>query len=309
MKIHACLMTQNELSDLVPNLEGLLPHVDTVTVVDGGSTDGTIPYLRNWSRVVPRLRLFIHPWADDFPAQRNNYLRRVQEIAEPGDWLLAFDPDEYVVEPARLRGLVEAASKLGYGRVGFQCRSVSYRGPARVWENIDQFWKCLLICWVPGLSYFHHGGGPVHEDLAGAGAVLNSGTVSEVPLALYEHRKQENIIWVRGARNYFCGGGGPNLHRRNPFWIELREWCAAHLGIPFETGKAGWAKFHAYLLAGNVDPWLKDWMFRHRLDTWKEYDWTENGDGSSEQREFYKTYYRLYHPEEEPDFARGEHIP
>ena len=46
MKIHAACMTQNELSDLIPNIEALLPHVHTLTIVDGGSSDLTIPYMR-----------------------------------------------------------------------------------------------------------------------------------------------------------------------------------------------------------------------------------------------------------------------
>ena len=78
MKIHVALMTQNELLDLKENVEGLLPHVDSVTIVDGGSLDGTIPYMRNLSRQTNgKVRFFIHPWTDNFPAQRNNYLRRV----------------------------------------------------------------------------------------------------------------------------------------------------------------------------------------------------------------------------------------
>lgn len=77
MRIHAALMTQNELTDLVPNLQALEPHVHTITVVDGGSTDGTIPYLRNWAKQPSgaKIRLFIHPWKDNFPEQRNNYLK------------------------------------------------------------------------------------------------------------------------------------------------------------------------------------------------------------------------------------------
>ena len=32
-------------------------------------------------------------------------------------------------------------------------------------------------------------------------------------------------------------------------------------------------------------------------------------DGCSEIREMYKTYYKIYHSEEEPEELRGEHIP
>ena len=135
MHIHACLMTQNELLDLVANVQAMLPHVDSVTIVDGGSLDGTIPFMRNWSKQEPRIRFFIHPWKDDFPAQRNNYLSRVGEIAADGDWILAIDPDEVLDEPSfrvlrQLPGVVTKKLER-YARIGFRCRSVSLRGAER----------------------------------------------------------------------------------------------------------------------------------------------------------------------------------
>ena len=304
MKIHAALMTQNESWDLIPNLTAVLPHVDSVTVIDGGSTDGAIPYLRNWERVDPKVRMFIHPWRDNFPEQRNNYLRRVGEIATDGDWVLAFDPDEFLAPDALtdLRAIIDQANRLKLRRVCFQCRSVSYRGPERVWENVDSYWKGLLYRWSPNLKYGHTGDGPVHETLNGIGSRdMEMGHTPGTRQYLYEHRKQENVIWPRGVRNYFCGGGGPNMGHKNAEWVELRTWCAANLGIPFELGKAGWATMHAYLIAGNIDPWLKAWILRQRH---------ANGfDGASESREWANTFFRLYHPEEEPPEMRGEHIP
>lgn len=314
MRIHAALMTQNELLDLSENVRQVLPHVDTFTIVDGGSIDGTIPYVRAWAQQEPKLRFYIHPWQDNFPAQRNNYLRHVAEVAELGDWLLTFDPDEFIELESltMLREYAAYAAQHGYGRVGLRCDSVTLRGPHRVHVNVDDYWKQFLIRWAPSVRYTHDGGGTVHERLEGLlGPDFNPGQIG-VPFdeLRYEHRKQDNIIWWRGARNYFCGGGGPNLHAKNPFWVELRTWCAEKLGIPFEPGsKAGWQPFLQYLIAGNIDPWLKNWMIVHRLDTWLEHDWTVNGDGSSEQREVYKLYFRILHPEEEPAELRGEHIP
>lgn len=333
LRIHAVCMTQNEQLDLVENITRVLPYVSTVTIIDGGSTDGTIPYVRNWARQMAektrqdgwpalpehRLRLFIHPWKDNFPEQRNNYLRRVAEIAQPGDWILAFDPDELIEEDSlEALGPVAAwAAERGYGRVGFRCNSVSLRGPEVANVSKDDYYKRLLIRWSPDLYYTHHNDGPVHEHLEGVlGPDLDPGYAGIGPVdcpfeeLVYVHRKQENITHWRGMRNAFCGGGGPNLGHANPFWVELRTWCAANLDIPFEPGtRAGWASFLSYLIAGNVDPWLKNWMIAHRHDTWKEYDWTIDGDGSSEFREFYKTFFRMLHPEEEPEELRGEYIP
>jgi hypothetical protein len=110
---------------------------------------------------------------------------------------------------------------------------------------------------------------------------------------IYEHRKQENVQWPRGVRNYFCGGGGPNLGSQNHRWVELKQ-ITSNLGI------ATWHQFHAYLIGGNIDNALKTWIIKYRH---------ENGwDGSSEQREFYKTYFKLYHPEEEPAEYQQEQI-
>ena len=89
------MMTQNELSDIIPNIEKALPFVDSVTIIDGGSKDGTIMYFRNWQKSEPKIRFYISPWEDDFPKQRNKYVAKVAEIAQPGDWLLTADPDEY----------------------------------------------------------------------------------------------------------------------------------------------------------------------------------------------------------------------
>lgn len=297
MKIHAAMMTQNELRDLVANVAALRPYVDSVTIVDGGSVDGTIPYMRNLSRQDAGVRFYIHPWRDNFPEQRNHYLRHIAEIATGGDWVLAVDPDEFLQEPAlqALRRLAEVVrgKKERFARVGFRCRSVSLRGEDRVWENEDDYRKGLFFRWSPQLTYTHEGQGAVHETLKGADPIYMTGHHPEFPDLFYEHRKQENVTWPRGVRNYFIGGGGPNLGSRNPRWVELRQ-IAARLGL------STWHQMQAYLLAGNIDGALRDWILRHR----HENSW----DGSSEQREWYKTYFRMYHPEEEPQELRGEHI-
>ncbi len=292
MKLHAALMTQNELLDLVTNITGILPHVDSVTIVDGGSTDGTIPHFRNWSRQEPKIRFFIHPWTDNFPAQRNNYLAHVSEIAQNGDWLTAFDPDEFL-DPEilpQLRSLGETAAHKGFSKIGFRCRSVSLRGPDRVWSNEDGYWKQLMVQWHKNLRYAHNGEGAVHEYLQGAGTQVWN---LDAP-GFYEHRKQENVIWWRGVRNYFCGGGGPNLGTKNHRWVELRQ-------VTNGLGITSWHQMLPYLVKGNIDQGLRAWIIKYH---------EENGwDGSSEQREWYKLYFRMLHPEEEPAELRGKSIP
>lgn len=297
MKIHAALMTQNELTDLEENVRLLLPHVDSVTVIDGGSVDLSIPFMRAWARSEPKLRYFISPWKDNFPEQRNQYLRRVAEIAQDGDWILTCDPDEFFSEEAltSLRRLAEVVPKKRekYRGVSFRCRSITLQGRKVVHENLDNYWKPLYFAWCPSLRYSHNGEGAVHETLHGATPVYQTGKHPEFPELIYAHKKQENVTHPRGARNLFIGGGGNNEGSKNPRWVEL---CA----ISKNLGLNGWHEFQKYLIAGNIDQRLKEWMIKYRTLT--------GFDGSSEHREVYKTYFRMYHPEEEPVEFRGEHI-
>lgn len=297
-RIHLGMMTQNELSDLIPNLEAALPHVDTATIIDGGSKDLTIPYMRNWSKQEPKLNYIVSPWEDDFPKQRNKYVAKINEFAKEGDWLVTMDPDEYYMPQTweMLHRAIDRAEQDNRNMIGLQCRAVTMEGPNRVWENLDEYWKELIIKWDPN---FHYTGFKVHEGKGGIPHRIMRTTL------VYEHRKQGNIIWLRGHRNLFTGGGGPNLGERNPTWVRLRK-VAENLGLHT------WHQYYDYLLRGNIDPSLKEIFIDHMQEgrpkagpnAQRNTDW----DGSSEMREMYKSYFRFLHPEEEPEEFRGEHI-
>lgn len=297
-RIWAACMTQNELSDLIPNVESLLPYVDGLVCVDGGSTDLTIPYMRNWEKEEPKIKFYIHPWADNFSGQRNNYLKHVAEVAQEGDWLLTFDADEYFMPDtlAKLHKAADRAERDGLNMVGFQCRSVSLNGSKRVWESLDEYWKHLFIRWDPK---FHYVGNP-HEGKAGIPHNIMNTSL------LYEHRKQSDITWLRGMRNSFIGGSGDNLMHSCPLWVRARK------TIKDATGIDDWHSFYKYLLKGNIHSEIKqfmvDVMFEGRSNAgpncWRNYDWP----GSSEWREWYKTYFRIFHKEEEPEEFRSVHI-
>jgi len=100
-------MTQNRLAETTACLKKYLPYVDRAIIVDGGSIDDTIITLRNWSEEEPKLEFYLHPWRDDFPWQRNNYLSRVRDHT----WALVSDPDEVFEESTlkAMRYLIEAA--------------------------------------------------------------------------------------------------------------------------------------------------------------------------------------------------------
>jgi glycosyltransferase involved in cell wall biosynthesis len=273
-------MTWNRLYDTMKCIERVKPYVDRVVIVDGGSTDDTILTLRNYEGV----ELYIHPWEDNFPKQRTNYLNRAGENGGT-DWVLVSDPDElFSVEALEnMRNEINHAGP--YNMLAFESNTVTMKGPKIVYHRHDKYWKALLFKWNPGI---HYTGNP-HETL-----VIDKGhRVKNLPYRYY-HIKQENMTWHRGCRNAWIGGGGPNLGAKQKLWLPFREL------VKNKTGIEKWRDFDSYMVKGNIDPEIKAQLVEFRKET--------GYDGSSEWREFYKTYFRIYHPEEEPEELRGEHI-
>jgi hypothetical protein len=246
-------------------------------------------YWRNWADEDHRIHVILSPWEDHFPKQRNKYLRFVGKFIQEGDWLLSTDPDETPDEFTlqKLNDIANECEDENYNIAGFKCRSESYRGKNRVWDNVDEYWKHLFYRWHPDIHY-DEAKNP-HETL-----LIPGGNRMKHTPYIYSHKKQENTIWIRGARNLFVGGGGPNLGESNKRWVDLRQICSAH-------GINTWHEFHNAMINGNIPSMIKDWMIKyHNIDGF---------DGASEHREVYKTYFRIYHPEEEPNNIRGVHIP
>jgi glycosyltransferase involved in cell wall biosynthesis len=289
MQLIYCQMTQNRLSETKACVERTLPHVDHIVIVDGGSIDESIIYFRNWSHEEPKLHFYLHPWKDNFPEQRTNYLKHAGKFAKDGDFILVSDPDELFEEKA-MASMKTLCQKITenkqWNSASFQCRSVSLRGNKRVWESMDQYWKHLLYQWHPTMHYV----GNPHETL-----IVPYGLSIVQTDLVYEHIKQDNVIWIRGYRNFTIGGGGPNLGNRNPIWLEWKQICKDN-NIPQK-----WHDHEQYLLKGNIHQKLKDWMIK--------YHDVSGFDGSSEVREGYKTYFRILHPEEEPVELKDKHIP
>lgn len=281
-----CMMTHNRLHEIKHCIDLVEPFVDDIVVVDGGSTDDSIFYLRNRDGV----NMFIHPWNDVFSAQRNNYIKRAREVVGNDNfWILVSDPDEWFERDtlASLYDIQDAAEEQGCNLVTIRCRSVTLKGEKRVWENLDNYWKGLFFKYYPTTHYI----GNPHETL-----VQPNGLRPMQVDYLYEHVKQENVIWHRGCRNMYIGGGGPNLGSRNKLWVELKSLVSSAYGKDLS-----WNEFEKQMLKGNLPDDIKNWLIKARLE--KDYD------GSSEMRESYKLYFRIYHPEEEPEELRGEYIP
>jgi glycosyltransferase involved in cell wall biosynthesis len=282
-----CQMTQNSLMDTKNCLQLYLPYVNKAIIIDGGSDDDSIYYFRNWAEKEPKLEFHMIPWRDNFSQQRNEYLSRVPD----NTWALVSDPDE-IFEDNLLRNLqvlVSEATKRNKDMIGFQCRSVSYKGPHKVHESLDNYWKRLLFKKYPKTHYI----GNPHEGLAD-----HPHQIMDTKF-IYEHVKQENVIWKRGWRNAFTNGGGPNLGNKNPYWIKMRQLCS-------QLGINDWHTMHKYMLKGNIDQRIKDEFISYIALTEIAPGIT---DGLSEHREAYKYYFRILHPNEEPAQLKNIHIP
>src|SRR3990167_6565829 len=181
-----CMMTQNSLHDTKMCLDRVLPYVKRAVIIDGGSQDDTLIYLRNRQKQEPKLEVYLVPWPENFSQQRNEYLARVPD----GEVVLVSDPDElFTVETCEaLVDLVAYIKDLTNNTKGFQfrCTSVSLKGNDRVWESLDNYWKLLLFEKVPGTIYT----GNPHEGLTTVGKIAPKRTEHG-----YEHIKQQNITW------------------------------------------------------------------------------------------------------------------
>ena len=274
-------MTLNRLFDTMRAIERVKPYVDRVVVVDGGSCDDTILTLRNYEGV----ELYLHPWEDNFSRQRTNYLTHAGEDNGGTDWILVSDPDELFSVEALENMRDEIANAGAYNMIAFESNSISMHGPKVVYHGHDKYWKALLFKWNQGIRYV----GNPHETLV----IDNGHRVKNVNYRYY-HIKQDNMTWHRGCRNAFIGGGGPNLGERQKIWKPFLEL------VKSKTGIEKWHDFDRYMIAGNIDPEIKASLFSFKDE--------QGYDGSSEWREFYKTYFRIYHPEEEPEEFKGVHV-
>jgi glycosyltransferase involved in cell wall biosynthesis len=297
-----CQMVTNRLDMMRANLERAFPYFDKFVIVDGGSTDGSVEWLREQDKV----ELVEFRWCDDFPKSRNQYLNKVGEIRGNDEISICCvaDDDEFYSQFAmeNIKNLSQQMVESSSNQLAIRCRSVSMdREGVRTWESLDDFWKPLIFLWETGI---HYADTKLHEALQQPSGLRQArlqdfaDTDHEI---LYEHIKQENVIWPRGMRNFYTFGGGPNLGPRQPLWMPFRRMLAQH--GQFQE----WNGVEAYLEAGNIAQEIKDWFVKYRLEGTSteehgiEHEGRQDGyDGSSEIRECFLTYFVWYHPEELP---------
>ncbi len=306
MKVLGCLMAshRDRESFVTRNVSRALEigKVDAVVFVNGGDHRFAI---ESWPLVHTVHKL----WADDFPGQRNCYLRKVDQLQN--EWqedvlLCTFDDDElYSTELwTNIREIGESALEADINNLAIRCHSVTLDREGReIRRTVDDYWKALIIVWEPGIEYVAvtYDGSPARDSFVHEWLIIPSGTRYrrlDNPLH-YEHQKTVGEVWFRAARNVWAGGGGKNLGHLNPLWRPFQDLVRKH--APWvQTSK----DFEDYLKAGDVAPEVKEAIlgFRHlgtphdsRKDLWPTWE-----DGTSEWREISLAYFAMHHPSELP---------
>ncbi len=281
-----------------PNLERAFPYFDQFVIVDGGSTDGSVEWLEEQEKV----DLVHFKWCDDFPKSRNQYFNRVAELRESDEISVCCvaDDDEFYSE-FLMQSIGQIAKQLvetGNTSLAVRCRVVTLdREWNRVEERLSDFWKPLIFVWEPGIHY-EDPGHVVHETLifpSGQKEARVNDYADSAQEIVYEHIKRENLVWVRGIRNFYTCGGGHNLREKNSLWLPFRELINKH--VEFEN----WLDVEQYFRVGNIDQEIKDWFIDNRKHGLPSYD-----SQYTEVREGFLTYFLWFHPEELPKYLIEE---
>jgi hypothetical protein len=227
-------------------------------------------------------------WHDNFPDQRNYYLQLARQRS--CGWVFVSDPDEHHDDflVKNIRAVIQAGQANNFGVM--QIRSHDCFTDDDDGKDLEQmneivskdYWKGLLFKLTPEVQYVGVGETKnLHEFLQHPGPRVN---LQEE--FFYRHIKSHKEIWEHAARNLFVSGGGDNIGTQNPDWTSLRKICD---NLNLKT----WKELKEYLIKGNIDKSLKDWIIAHRND------WRYNY--HSEHREFFKWYFYILHPEENTD--------
>ena len=309
MKVVACLMASHPVRDesIAENVYRALDIglVDGVVFVNGSERHRF--EIEEWEGVHTVHRL----WDDDFPKQRNQYLREVDRLQD--DWqddvlICTFDDDEVYSDVLwkRVRQIGDQALEQDRNQLAIRCHSITLNLEGkRIQEHLDDYFKGLILVGEPGIKYLSSVPDRitpsetsfVHEFL-----IIPTGTrytqINDSTI-FYEHIKMAGDVWFRAARNVWAGGGGPNIGDTNPWWKPFRRLVQSV--APRVQTSIDWEN---YLKAGNIHPKIKEEIlsFRHigtpydlRKDLWPTFP-----DGCSEWREISQYYFIVARPDELP---------
>lgn len=367
IKTYLCMISMNRWYQAEEVVRNLYPFVDHVVFIDGGSKDDTLLGLENicneygdnrlactWGdfdnlKIDNEKVVIIHSkWSDDFPAQRQKYLDTIASIREEDEisWVIVSDSDEYFSPRLckGIRNLCKWATSKDIECLGIRCKGITYDENKEITHlTYDEFWKPLVYRYdsdrrIIGVSpdgsshNVHEGFSKPFTNIYNLPSRHEEGEDREL---LYEHRKDPGDVWQRGhARNFYVGGGGPNLGLLQPLWKPFKELVKQSMELDGWKSPETWWDYDSYLKKGKIHYNVKSWFIQHMF----EGQWdnrpekiivsinddleqvfvfnkseAENKlglkyDGSSEVREGYKYYFRFLHPEEEPEELKEYHI-
>jgi len=272
-------VTQNRVENLKRNFARILPHVDKVVIIDGGSVDGTEEYCKSFEKVE-----WVHrKWDDSFANQYNEYLKYIDN-----GWVLLFDDDEVPSEElmVSLREIVEK-SNLGenYSCVEFRSWAINPEdNPPK--DHPDDYWRKILFRYQPGMHYQVD----LHQCLVGY--QNNKHARSNL---IYYHIKSPADVARNACRNYFIAGiwlPSASDGLREPEWQGLRA-IVKSCYPEVET----FSDLNSLFIKGMLDEELKQWLIKH-----KDY-------GSNlyhELHHFFEYYFEILHPEEYTDAVKSQ---
>ncbi|MHB8153976.1 MAG: DUF4214 domain-containing protein [Bacillati bacterium] len=280
-RVAYCQMTyKRDIEDTVKNVEAAKPYVDECIVVhDDSLNDEDRQRLRTAGASV-----WYFKWNDNFPEMRNNY-NDVARYLGCG-WVIRSDPDEHFDEYflKNVKNLIIHAMRSGCNMMCINSHDISpdddngklLDTPTEV---VSDYYKELCYQLTPDVRYDGVGQTKnLHE------AMVGNFRAAKLPKEFfYRHIKSHSEIWAHSLRNLYVGGGGDNIGKLNPYYVELHNVCN-------KLGIKSWKELHKYIIAGNIDKELADLIKRHRNDFGHNYD--------SEARETFKYYYYVLHPEE-----------
>jgi len=276
-KIHYCMALLNRIDEVQKAVRLVSPRVDRTVIIDGGSTDGGVEWLRSDETKDWNVEVQVHPWVDDPPGQRNKYLDAVPR----GDWILVTDSDEYLDRGGvwALRQLVEEAEKDRVVGIQFQAHDIQYSlaTGGSVWQNLANHWNLMLFKRLPSVRYVGH----THVTLGGL-----VGKVRQAPHRYY-HIKSMEDQWLRGGRNYWTTAQpARNIH--TPQWREFRNLCA-------ENGLHYFYELFYRMRDGTVPERVAQWF------------WDNREDDNAEVRSFFVCYFVFMHPELNPQLSNRDY--
>ena len=130
LKISAFTITTNNIKNQYPVIESvksILPLVDEVVIVDGGSTDNTVEELKKLGDKIVIIQDEDSKWEHDwiYSQMGKNWSRGFDECAKRGaDFIIKFDTDYIFDNTFKLReefeGIKDKVLRVGFHRLNFQ---------------------------------------------------------------------------------------------------------------------------------------------------------------------------------------------